>query len=194
MYNPLPVVSLDIVKATKVITFNTAAELNLGPATLVTSSNAELAPVETKFDSGTERTTLIFAEELPAGSKVTLRVGFGSALTDSMTGYYKSTWEKGIYALTQFEVSAFAVCMYTGSGISRRFKYRSGVGGPKRINVQRDFIFLKSHIVMRKSSPTLSSASRFFCETLTTWFSHSLRMLAVLSLAGMNHFSRLPSP
>jgi aminopeptidase 2 len=116
MYNPLPVVSLDIVKATKVITFNAAAELNLDPATLLVASGAELTPVETKFDASTERTTLILAEELPAGSKATLRVGFGSALTDSMTGYYKSTWEKGIYALTQFEVRVFPVRMRAGLG------------------------------------------------------------------------------
>jgi aminopeptidase 2 len=96
-------IDLDVVETTKVVTFNAAAVLNLGPATLVASSGAELAPVETKFDPGTERATLIFAEELPAGSKATLRVGFWSALTDSMSGYYKSTWEKGIYALTQFE-------------------------------------------------------------------------------------------
>jgi aminopeptidase 2 len=98
------VVSLDIVNATKVVTFNAAVELNLGPATLVASSSSELAPVETKFDAGTQRATLIFAEDLPAGSKATLRVGFESALIDSMSGYYKSTWEKGTYALTQFEV------------------------------------------------------------------------------------------
>ncbi|KAH9169597.1 leucyl aminopeptidase [Lactarius sanguifluus] len=47
--------------------------------------------------------SLTFAEELPAGTKATLRLGFESQLTDSMTGYYKSTWDKGIYALTQFE-------------------------------------------------------------------------------------------
>ena len=91
--------------ATKVVTFNAAAELSLGPATLlIASSSLELVPAETKFDADTQRVTLIFTEDLPAGSKATLRVGFESALIDSMTGYYKSTWEKGIYALTQFEV------------------------------------------------------------------------------------------
>lgn len=91
--------------ATKVVTFNAAAELNLGPATLIVpSSRSELAPIETKFDANTQRATLIFTEDLPAGSKATLHVGFESTLIDSMTGYYKSTWEKGTYALTQFEV------------------------------------------------------------------------------------------
>ncbi len=120
MYSPDPLLlaSLDVVKATKVVTFNAAVELNLSPANLLVASNAELVPVETKFDAGTQRATLIFAEELPAGSKATLLVGFESALTDSMTGYYKSTWEKGTYALTQFEVRVWPVHTYTGSGIS----------------------------------------------------------------------------
>jgi aminopeptidase 2 len=120
MYSPDPLLlaSLDVVKATKVVTFNAAADLNLSPAILLVASNVELAPVETKFDAGTQRTTLIFAEELPAGSKATLLVGFESALIDSMTGYYKSTWEKGTYALTQFEVRVWPVHTYTGSGIS----------------------------------------------------------------------------
>ena len=101
----LPVTSLDILKTTKVITFNAAAELSLGLATLViASSAAELAPVETKFDTSTQRASLIFSEELPVGSKATLRLGFEGILTNSMTGYYKSSWEKGTYALTQFEV------------------------------------------------------------------------------------------
>lgn len=101
----LPVISLDIVKATKIITFNAAAELNLGPATLViASSGTVLAPIERKFDATTQRVSLTFAEELPAAIKATLRIGFEADLTDSMTGYYKSTWKGGIYALTQFEV------------------------------------------------------------------------------------------
>ncbi|KAH8983498.1 leucyl aminopeptidase [Lactarius akahatsu] len=97
-------IDLEIVKATKIVTFNAATELSLGPATLVlASSGTHLTPAETKFDASTERASLTFAEELPAGTKATLRLGFESQLTDSMTGYYKSTWDKGIYALTQFE-------------------------------------------------------------------------------------------
>jgi hypothetical protein len=108
----LPVTSLDVLKATKVLTFNAAAELNLRPVTLiVASSAAELAPVETKLDTSTQRASLIFSEELPAGSKAILRIGFEAPLTDSMTGYYKSTWERGTYALTQFEVREWVVHM-----------------------------------------------------------------------------------
>ncbi|KAH9981908.1 leucyl aminopeptidase [Russula compacta] len=97
-------IDLDIVKATKIITFNAAAELNLGLATLViASSGTVLAPIERKIDAATQRVSLTFTEELPAGSKATLRIAFEADLTDSMTGYYKSTWKGGIYALTQFE-------------------------------------------------------------------------------------------
>ena len=103
-------------QATKVVTFNSAAELSLGSATLVfASSDKSLAPAETKFDASTERASLTFAEELPAGTKATLRLGFESQLTDSMTGYYKSTWDKGIYALTQFEVRALVIRVDTRS-------------------------------------------------------------------------------
>ncbi|KAI0294885.1 leucyl aminopeptidase [Multifurca ochricompacta] len=97
-------IDLDVRKATKVVAFNAAAELKLGPASLVLDSSASVfTPTETNFDAATQRASLTFAEELPAGAKVTLYIGFETQLKDSMTGYYKSTWDKGIYALTQFE-------------------------------------------------------------------------------------------
>ena len=68
-----------------------------------------LAPVETNFDATTERVSLTFAEELPAGGNATLHLGFEFKLTDSMMGYYKSTWDKGSYALTQFAVRALFI-------------------------------------------------------------------------------------
>lgn len=109
------VTSLDVLKATNVVTFNAATELNLGHSTLVVPSSAEeLAPVETKFDASTQRASLIFGEELPAGSKAILRINFEAVLTDSLTGYYKSTWERGIYALTQFAVRELPAHTYTG--------------------------------------------------------------------------------
>jgi len=65
--------SLEIVKVTKVVTFNAAAELLLGSATLVlTSPDTRLAPAETKFDASTERA--MFAEELPTGTKAPFRL------------------------------------------------------------------------------------------------------------------------
>jgi aminopeptidase N len=124
------------VKATKVITFNAISELGLDSATLlVASSGAELEPAGTKFELDTERASLIFTEEIPAGSKATLRVGFRSSLTDSMTGYYRSTWEKGIYALTQFEVRVASSYLYLIRH-PRWFNHRSGVREPKRLDLR----------------------------------------------------------
>jgi aminopeptidase 2 len=109
------VTSLDVLKATNVVTFNVATELNLGHSTLVVASSAaELAPIETKFDAGTQRASLVFGEELPAGSKAVLRIGFEAVLTDRLSGYYKSTWKRGTYALTQFAVREFPRHTYTG--------------------------------------------------------------------------------
>jgi aminopeptidase 2 len=98
------------VKASKVVTFNAAAELLLGSVTLVlASSDTCLVPTEINFDASTERVSLTFAEELHAGTKPTLHLSFESKLTDSMTGYYKSTWAEGIYALTHFEVRTLLI-------------------------------------------------------------------------------------
>ena len=56
-------------KLTKVVTFNPAADLLPGPATLVlASSDTRLAPAKTTFDAATERTSLTFAEDLPVGT------------------------------------------------------------------------------------------------------------------------------
>ena len=114
-------------KSTKVVTFNAAAVLLLGPATLVLASpNTRLAPAETNFDASTERASLTFAEELPAGTKATLHLGFESQLTDSMTGYYKSTWDRGIYALTQFEVRALLIYVDTNRCQSVKWRWNQG--------------------------------------------------------------------
>ena len=97
-------------KATKVVTFNAVAELMLGQATLIlASSDTHTAPAETNFDASTSRVSLTFTEELPAGTKASLHLGFESHLTDSLTGYYKSTWNQGIYALTQFAVRVLLI-------------------------------------------------------------------------------------
>ncbi|KAI9431113.1 hypothetical protein H4582DRAFT_2085539 [Lactarius indigo] len=75
-------IDLEFVKATKIVTFNAAAELLLGPATLVLfPSGTHLAPTETKFDASTERASLTFAEELPIGIRATLHLGFASQPT-----------------------------------------------------------------------------------------------------------------
>ena len=104
--NRLPprLASLDILRTTRTITLNAAANLTLAPASLSTSETLTLAPTASTYDAPTERATFAFAQDLPAGSKATLSVGFSAPLDGSMTGYYASKWDKGVYALTQFEV------------------------------------------------------------------------------------------
>ncbi|KAL4067568.1 leucyl aminopeptidase [Scleroderma citrinum] len=59
------------------------------------------------FDAKSERGTFHFPTALPSGSKATFSVNFSGKLTDSMMGYYKSSFQKdGVstsYSLTQFE-------------------------------------------------------------------------------------------
>ncbi|ETW82731.1 Metallo peptidase M1 [Heterobasidion irregulare TC 32-1] len=96
-------VDLDILRTTRTITLNAATNLTLAPASLSTSETLTLAPTASTYDAPTERATFAFAQDLPAGSKATLSVGFSAPLDGSMTGYYASKWDKGVYALTQFE-------------------------------------------------------------------------------------------
>lgn len=103
--------SLDVLEATNSIVLNSHESLELPSAslTLVSSPAQSLQPTKQSFDPKNERTSWAFAETLPAGSKAVFRVAFKGVLDGSMTGYYKSTWDGGIYTLTQFEVS---LCQY----------------------------------------------------------------------------------
>lgn len=106
--------SLDVLQATNSIVLNSHESLSLPSAslTLASSPAQSLRPTKQSFDSKNERTSFAFAETLPAGSKAVFRVAFNGVLDDSMTGYYKSTWDEGIYTLTQFEVSWFSLSNY----------------------------------------------------------------------------------
>lgn len=106
--------SLDVLEATNSIVLNSHESLELPSAslTLVSSPAQALQPTKQSFDSKNERTSWAFAETLPAGSKAIFRVAFKGVLDGSMTGYYKSTWDGGIYTLTQFEVSLFYFCEF----------------------------------------------------------------------------------
>jgi aminopeptidase 2 len=78
-------------------------------STLYSSSlQKDLSVVEKNFDKSNQRTLLTFEAPLPENSDVELSVKFKGELGNSMTGYYRSSWEdEGItkyYALTQFEV------------------------------------------------------------------------------------------
>ncbi|KAI0064922.1 leucyl aminopeptidase [Artomyces pyxidatus] len=96
-------IDLEVVRPTASIVLNAAANLVLNPVSLASPTAAQLAPVETSYDEPTQRVRYTFPQEFAKGDKVTLRIGFAAPLTDSMSGYYKSTWDKGIYSLTQFE-------------------------------------------------------------------------------------------
>ena len=79
---------------TQVVTFNVTAGLKLALAALVLPSGTEYVPTETIYDVAAQRASLKFVDVLPAGTQAILRVAFEGALTDSMAGYYKSTWRK----------------------------------------------------------------------------------------------------
>lgn len=72
------------------------------------SLKAEQVLAEQSFDKTSERVAYKLNKTLPAGSKATLKISFQGKLTGSMTGYYRSAYEKDgetkYYALTQFEV------------------------------------------------------------------------------------------
>ncbi|KAI0064924.1 leucyl aminopeptidase [Artomyces pyxidatus] len=96
-------IDLEVVRPTASIVLNAAANLVLTPASLSTPTVTQLAPIETSYDESTQRISYTFPQELPKDNKITLRIGFAAPLTGSMSGYYKSAWDKGIYSLTQFE-------------------------------------------------------------------------------------------
>jgi aminopeptidase 2 len=76
--------------------------------------NAALYSGDLKFDSSLspddkqERRTLRVSPPPQAGSKAQLHISFQGKLTDSMVGYYRSSYQEDgkdkYYALTQFEV------------------------------------------------------------------------------------------
>ncbi|KAI0050503.1 leucyl aminopeptidase [Auriscalpium vulgare] len=97
-------IDVEVVDSTDTIVLNAASSLVLTPAHLSLDGSADsVAPTGTSYDAPTQRVSYKFPKSLAAGTQASLRIGFSSPLTDSMTGYYKSTWSEGNYALTQFE-------------------------------------------------------------------------------------------
>lgn len=100
--------SLEIVNETSKIVLN-STQLDLGNASLYSealqAAEDQLAAV---FDVDKERASFIPRKPLPAGSKAQLTIPFAAKLTNTMMGYYHSSWEKNdqkeYYTLTQFEV------------------------------------------------------------------------------------------
>ncbi|KAF8311309.1 hypothetical protein DL93DRAFT_2229778 [Clavulina sp. PMI_390] len=104
------IIDIDILADTDSITFN-AADIDFTDATILDSSSGQVhAQIARTDDSKQERVQLKFPETFKKGSKVQLSVGWKAELTDSMNGYYRSSFEqdgkKAYYALTQFEPTA----------------------------------------------------------------------------------------
>ncbi|TFY57887.1 hypothetical protein EVJ58_g6753 [Rhodofomes roseus] len=98
-------VDLNVKTDTSKIVFN-SADLKLSNIALTTSGlkSSAFTPASIDFDKTMERCTLEFAESIPAGAKVQLKVAYEGQLTDSLMGYYKSLSSEGeVYALTNFE-------------------------------------------------------------------------------------------
>lgn len=102
--------SIDFIESSKSITLNAAKELVLSTESLTITSSSEASGAivfdepSKSYDEATQRVTYALPTELNAGTKGVLSIAFAAPLTDSMLGYYKSSWVGGIYTLTQFEV------------------------------------------------------------------------------------------
>lgn len=61
-----------------------------------------------EFDKDSQRVNVALSGSLQAGTKITVKVGFEREIGTTMTGYYRSSWQREgkteYYALTQFEV------------------------------------------------------------------------------------------
>ena len=97
-------------EATKHITLNAAKELVLSNESLTITSSPDASGViafdesSKTYDGASQRVTYALGTELAPGAKGVLNIAFTAPLTDSMLGYYKSSWSGGIYTLTHFEV------------------------------------------------------------------------------------------
>ncbi|KAJ7457967.1 leucyl aminopeptidase [Mycena galericulata] len=101
-------VDLDVLEGASEIVFNCSDDLKLGEASILCDAletdQFQSAQIVEKKEG---RASLKSLAALPAGSKAQLKVHFDGKLRGSMTGYYKSTWQKDgqadHYALTQFQ-------------------------------------------------------------------------------------------
>jgi aminopeptidase 2 len=100
---------LDVKTETSKLVIN-AADLDIDPAFLYPENLQQgydiLTPV---LDVSLERVMFKLKRTLPAGSKAQVRIPFKGKLTDSLVGYYRSSWDdngkRRSYALTKFEVN-----------------------------------------------------------------------------------------
>ncbi|KAK7463560.1 Aminopeptidase 2 mitochondrial [Stygiomarasmius scandens] len=100
-------INLDVKEPTSKIVLNSNG-LKLDKAYILSgASKDELAASDYSVDEKDKRVTFTFPTTFDAGSKLELKIGFAGELTDSMVGYYRSSYEKDgqkkYYSLTQFE-------------------------------------------------------------------------------------------
>ncbi|KAL1704750.1 hypothetical protein EV121DRAFT_205123 [Schizophyllum commune] len=99
-------ISLDVLEDTNEIVLNAGEGLEISS---VYSQSIDASAQA--FDAENERLSLTFPTSLAANSPAVLTIRFHALLTDSLMGYYYSTWEDDDedshnYALTQFEPTA----------------------------------------------------------------------------------------
>ena len=109
--------SLHVEKTTDTITLNTL-DLNLSGVVLhvmITAGNTkksvEMAASHQVIDKATQRGIFTFPRSIPAGSVARLTIAFDGVLSNSLSGYYRSTGGKDrtiVYSLTQFQVMLIA--------------------------------------------------------------------------------------
>ena len=101
-------VEIDILEPLSEIVVN-ATELQVSTANLELSNGDLIDVVEINLDEDTERLTLRFPQEMPAGASV-LRLSFTGSLNDQLCGFYRSQYtdisgNSQYLATTQFEAT-----------------------------------------------------------------------------------------
>ncbi|KAF8526633.1 peptidase family M1-domain-containing protein [Hysterangium stoloniferum] len=110
-FQGLAIINLEVLEDTSSLTFNlshaTTTEISVHSENLKTE---QIETAKTSFDEKAERATVQLSNVLTKGSKAQLKVQYESKLTDSLMGYYYSTYQdqgvKKQYTLTQFESTA----------------------------------------------------------------------------------------
>lgn len=103
-------INLQVQKETPFIVLNVAG-LEIFNTTLYSEAlQCEQSDIARSFDAKSERGTFHFSVPLPSASKAIFSINFSGKLTNSMMGYYKSSFQNNdvasTYSLTQFEATA----------------------------------------------------------------------------------------
>ncbi|KAI3616148.1 leucyl aminopeptidase [Moniliophthora roreri] len=100
-------ISLKVNEETSVIVLN-ALKLSIGDVSIATTDGQVFQSMTQFLNEEKERLVFHFPTKFPAGSTAKLRVKFKADLTQSLTGYFRSSWknqagEVSFYAQTQFQ-------------------------------------------------------------------------------------------